>query len=70
MYGTAQLVTSKPYLKEYLGPVVKIFSPAVSNEEVEIKNVQAIASYSWMDEKTPTIAVPCTDQRLLVYFIG
>ena len=67
MYSTHPLVTPTPaYLKKDLARVIKVFSPGTSNvsEEAEINNVHPVASYSWIDEKTPTIAVPCTVQGL------
>ncbi|KAG8905589.1 hypothetical protein FRB99_008587 [Tulasnella sp. 403] len=52
--------TSTAYLTQGLDAVVQTFSPTLdpTTEQVEIKNAEAVASYSWTSEKTPTIIVP------------
>jgi hypothetical protein len=44
------------------GDPVKTFSPTVFEAAgaIELSDVKAVASYSWIDAKTPTIAVPGT----------
>ena len=61
MSNSRGYATSQPtYIKKDLGNPLKHFSPAASgaSEPVKIKDVQAVASYSWIDAKAPTIAVP------------
>jgi hypothetical protein len=56
------------HITKDLGPVLKQFSSERS-AEVSISDVQPVASYSWIDEKTPTIAVPGTTLATFRKFI-
>lgn len=47
------------YITKDLVQVLEVLTPrAGTKEEVEISDTEPIASYSWLDEKTPTILVP------------
>jgi hypothetical protein len=48
------------FIKKDLTQQLKVFTPASASasDALQITDVQAIASYSWLKTTTPTIAVP------------
>lgn len=38
---------------------------SIAHPTAAVENVVPIASYSWLDERTPTIAVPCKSFRIM-----
>lgn len=52
--------TTPTYINKDIGELVKSFAVAANKatEVVTISDVQVVGSYSWIDAKTPTIAVP------------
>jgi len=57
--NTNSLPTTK-FNKKGLTKQLKVFTPASASasDTLQITDVQAIASYSWLNTTTPTIAVP------------
>ncbi|KAG9013886.1 hypothetical protein FRB94_004266 [Tulasnella sp. JGI-2019a] len=57
-YNT-QATSSPSHVTKDLQQVVKRFTPSVTaTGAIKISDVQAVASYSWLDESTPTVLVP------------
>jgi hypothetical protein len=63
--------STPPHVEKDLGDLLKRFTRASDQAPaLKITDVQAIASYSWLDAPTPTIAVPgmkITNYQLLKY---
>jgi len=54
--------TAPADIQKDLGNLLKRFSAVATDatDTIKLSGVEAVASYSWIDSKTPTIAVPGT----------
>jgi hypothetical protein len=61
-YRTTNDVPPLLHIRKDLGKQIKQFAPGTKDvsQVVQITDLQAVASYSWLDSVTPTIAVPGT----------
>jgi len=58
-YGRTQPSTAPAHINKDLGGLLKRFTSTASiTQAVKVTDVQTVASYSWIEAPTPTIAVP------------
>jgi hypothetical protein len=52
--------SAPPHIQKDLGNLLKSFSAVTTDaaDAIKLSGLEAVASYSWINSKTPTIAVP------------